>query len=65
LFIFWTLFFFSLLFLWITFCIAPCLFSATKLWERYQQELGAFIWWMEKPIKHIFVFTPSVGVKYF
>jgi hypothetical protein len=29
------------------FCIAPCLFSATKLWERYQQELGAFIWWME------------------
>jgi hypothetical protein len=26
------------------FCIASCLFSTTKLWERYQQELGAFIW---------------------
>jgi hypothetical protein len=25
----------------------------------------AFIWWMEKPIKHLFVFTPSIGVKYF
>jgi hypothetical protein len=29
------------------FYIAPCLFSVTKHWEWYQQELGAFIWWME------------------
>ena len=29
------------------------------------QELGAFIWWMKKPIKHVFLFTPSVGVKHF
>ena len=29
------------------FCIAPCLFSAIELWERYQQDLKAFIWSME------------------
>jgi hypothetical protein len=27
--------------------------SATKLWEKYQQELGAFIWWM-KSLTNIF-----------
>ena len=57
-------FLFSLVFM-DNFCIAPCLFSATELCERYQQELGALIWWMEKPNKHVFVLTPSVGVKHF
>jgi hypothetical protein len=61
--------FFSTLFLLFfftnNFCIALCLFSVTKLCERYQQELGAHIWWMGRPIKHIFVFTPSVGVERF
>ena len=39
------------------------LFCNKTFQERYSQELGAFIWW--NPNKHVFVFTPSVGVKHF
>jgi hypothetical protein len=46
------------------FFIAPYIFSATKLWERYQQELWAFIWWMKNLSSMFLVFTPSIGVKY-
>ena len=45
------------------FCIAPCLFYATKLLRDSNKNLehlfGGY------PIKNIFVFTPSVGVKHF
>ena len=46
------------------FCIALCLLSATKLLERYQEELGAFIL-SENLASMFFVFTPSVGVEHF
>jgi hypothetical protein len=51
-------------FLMNNFCIALCLFSAIKLWE-----ISIRIWSIylveEKPNKHVFVFTPSVGVEHF
>jgi hypothetical protein len=55
--IFSTLFYF--------FCIASCLFSTTKLFKReIFTRTGAFFL-VDKPIKHIFMFTPSVGIKHF
>ena len=46
------------------FCIAPCLFSATKLLRHSNKNLEHLLV-DGKPIKHVFVFTPSVGVKHF
>ena len=34
------------------FCIAPCFFSVMKIFERQQEELGVFIWWIS--MKNIF-----------
>ena len=56
--------FFSILFFHF-FCIAPHLFFATELWERYQQELGAFIWLIKKPNKHVFFVHPQCRSKMF
>ena len=51
-------------FLMNNFCIAPCLFSATKLWEIATRTLEQLF--DGYPIGHIFlVFTPNVGVKHF
>ena len=63
----WHLFIFSFFFVFFfsNFCIVPCLFSATKLWERYQQELRPFIWWMKNLTSMFFVFTLILGVKHF
>jgi len=33
---------------------SPCLFFVSKLLRDNNKNFGAFIWWMEKPIKHIF-----------
>ena len=42
------------------FCIAPCLFSATKLWERYQQELWSICFeWMEN-LSNMFLYSLPV-----
>ena len=46
------------------FCIALCFFSATKLWERCQHELRAFIWWINLSSISL-IFSPSIGVKHF
>ena len=60
------LFFFSFL-LWTSFVSIfyilhnPCLFY-NKFWEKYYQELGAFI--LMKPSKHFFS-SPSVGAEHF
>jgi hypothetical protein len=46
------------------FCIAPYLFSAIKLWEIVTRTWSIYLV-DEKPNKHVFVFTPSVGVEHF
>ena len=56
--------FFSLLFFKNNFCIAPCLFSATKLWEIATRTWSIYLV-DGKPNKHIFGFTPSVGAEHF
>ena len=45
------------------FCIAPCLFSATKLLRDSNKNLEHLF--DGYPIKHVFVSTPTVGVKHF
>jgi hypothetical protein len=47
------------------FCIAPCLFFATKLLRGISTRTWRIYLVDEKPIKHVFVFTPSVGVEKF
>ena len=51
-------------FLMNNFCIAPCLFSATKLWEIATRTWNIYLV-DGKPIKHVFLFTPSVGLEQF
>ena len=54
---------FFFLFFMNNFCIAPCLFSATKLLRDSKQKLRAFIW--SGNLTRIFlVFSSSVGVKH-
>ena len=47
------------------FCIAYISFLQQNFERDVNKNFRAFIWWMEKPIKHVFVFTHNVGVKYF
>ena len=56
--------FFQLFFFMNNFCIAHASFLQ-QTFERQQQELRAFIWWMENLSSMFFVFTPSVGVEHF
>ena len=46
------------------FCIALCLLSATKLWEIATRTWSIYLV-DGKPNKHVFGFTPSVGVEHF
>ena len=57
-------FLFFLFLLLNNFCIAPCLFSATKL-LRDSTRIWSIYLVDGKPNKHVFVFTPSVGVEHF
>ena len=45
------------------FCIAPCVFSAAKLLRDNNKNLEHLF--DEKPIKHVFGVSPSVGVENF
>ena len=51
------------LFLMNNFCIAPCLFSATKLWEIATRTWSIYL--VDILSRIFLVFTPSVGVKHF
>ena len=56
--------FFSFFFSFSNFCIAPCHFAATKLLREISKRAWS-IYFEWEPNKHIFVFTPSVGVEHF